>query len=66
MVGWILGSLFQTMSVNGALAAVSEGDYEGVLFQTDFTVVFGILALGAIGAAFQVGHRLQRETEGLV
>jgi hypothetical protein len=66
MVGWILGSLFQTMSVNGALAAVSDGDYEGVLFQTDFTVVFGILALGAIGAAFQIGHRLQRETEGLV
>jgi len=65
-VGWVLGSLFQTMSVNGALSAVSDYDYDGVLFQTDFTIVFGLLALGAIGAAFQIGHRLQRETEGLV
>lgn len=66
LVGWVLGSLFRTMGVNGTLAAVSDREYDGVLFQTDFTVVFGILALGAIGAAFQVGHRLQRETEGLV
>jgi hypothetical protein len=65
-VGWVLGSLFETMGVNGTLAAVSDRQYDGVLFQTDFTAVFGILALGAIGAAFQVGHRLQRETEGLV
>jgi hypothetical protein len=64
--GWVLGSLFQTMGVNGTLAAVSDRQYAGVLFQTDFTAVFGILALGAIGAAFQIGHRLQRETEGLV
>ena len=66
LAGWVLGSLFQTMGVNGTLAAVSDRDYDGVLFQTDFTAVFAILALGAIGAAFQVGHRLQRETEGLV
>ena len=66
LVGWVLGSLFQTMGVNGALAAVSNREYDGVLFQTDFTIVFGVLALGAIGAAFQIGHRLQRETEGLV
>ena len=66
LVGWVLGSLFQTMAVNGALSAVSDYSYDGVLFQTDFTAVFGILALGAIGAAFQIGHRLQRETEGLV
>jgi hypothetical protein len=65
-VGWVLGSLFETMGVNGTLAAVSDRQHDGVLFQTDFTAAFGILALGAIGAAFQVGHRLQRETEGLV
>lgn len=64
--GWVLGSLFQTMAVNGTLAAVSNREYDGVLFQTDFTIVFGVLALGAITAAFQIGHRLQRETEGLV
>ena len=66
LVGWVLGSLFRTMGVNGTLSAVSDYQYDGVLFQTDFTVVFAILALGAIGAAFQIGHRLQRETEGLV
>jgi hypothetical protein len=66
LVGWVLGSLFQTMGVNGALAAVSNREYEGVLFQTDLTAAFGVLVLGAIGAAFQIGHRLQRETEGLV
>jgi hypothetical protein len=64
--GWVLGSLFQTMAVNGTLSAVSDYQYDGVLFQTDFTAAFGVLVLGAIGAASQIGHRLQRETEGLV
>jgi hypothetical protein len=66
LAGWVLGSLFQTMGVNGALSAVSDYEYDGVLFQTDFTAAFGVLVLGAVGAAFQIGHRLQRETEGLV
>jgi hypothetical protein len=66
MAGWVLGWLFQTMGVNGALSAVSDYEYDGVLFETDFAVIFGILALGAISAAFQIGHRLQRENEGLV
>lgn len=66
LVGWGLGSLFRTMGVNGTLAAVSAGTYEGILFETDFAPFFAALALGAIGAAFQVGHRLQRDTEGLV
>lgn len=66
LVGWVLGSMFRTMGVNGTLSAVSDYSYDGVLFQTDFGVAFAVLALGAIGAAFQIGHRLQRETEGLV
>ncbi len=66
LVGWVLTSLFRTMGVNGALAAVSDHSYDGVLFQTDFTPVFGVLALGAVLLAFQIGHRLERETEGLV
>ena len=65
-VGWVFGSLFTTMSVNGALAAVSDHTYDGVLFSTDFTAMFGLLALGVVGAAFQIGERLQRDTEGLV
>ena len=66
VVGWLGGSLFRTMGVNGTLSAVSDYTYDGVLFQTDFGAMFALLALGAIGAAFQIGHRLQRETEGLV
>lgn len=66
LVGWVLGSLFETMGVNGALAAVSAHSYIGATVQVDFTAAFGVLALGAIGAAFQIGQRLQRETEGLV
>mgnify|MGYP001235047907 CR=1 FL=1 len=66
LAGWVLGSLFRTMGVNGALSAVSDYTYDGVIFQADFGVVFAVLALGAIGAAFQIGHKLQREQEGLV
>lgn len=64
--GWVLGSLFTTMSVNGALSAVSEYSYEGVLFSTDVVPPIVVLALSAIGAAFQIGERLRRDTEGLV
>ncbi|WP_394553072.1 hypothetical protein ACDF64_01790 [Agromyces sp. MMS24-JH15] len=64
--GWLLGSLFRTMGVNGALSAVSEYTYEGVLFSVDWSPLFAILALGVVGGAFQVGERLQRDTEGLV
>lgn len=64
--GWALGSLFRTMGVNGTLSAVSDYGYDGVLFETDFTVVFAAVALGVVGTAFQLGHRLQRDAEGLV
>ena len=66
IVGWVLGSLFRTMGVNGTLAAVSDGSYEAMLLEFDFAPLFGTLALAAVGAAFQIGHKLQRETEGLV
>ena len=64
--GWLLGSILTNMTVNGALSAVSDYTYEGITFSTDWAVPFAILALGAVGAAFQVGARLQRDTEGLV
>ena len=64
--GWFIGGMLTNMTVNGALSAVSEYTYDGITFGTNFTAVFGILALGALGAAFQVGERLQRDTEGLV
>ena len=64
--GWFLGSLLTTMTVNGALSAVSEYDYDGITFSTNWAFPFAILAIAAVGAAFQVGERLQRDTEGLV
>jgi hypothetical protein len=66
VIGWFVGSLLTTMTVNGALSAVSEYTYEGITFAANWTAPFGLLALGAVGAAFQIGQRLQRETEGLV
>ncbi len=66
LAGWFIGSMLTTMTVNGALSAISDHTYEGVIFSTDWVVLFGILALAAVGAAFQVGERLQRDTEGLV
>lgn len=64
--GWFLGSLLTTMTVNGALSAVSDYGYDGITFSTNWAVPFAILAIAAVGAAFQVGERLQRDTEGLV
>lgn len=66
LAGWTLGSLFTTMTVNGALSAVSDYGYDGVLFSTDLVPPMIALALGAVGAAFQIGERLRRETDGLV
>lgn len=64
--GWFLGSMLTNMTVNGALSAISDYEYEGVIFQSNWAPLFGVLALGAIGGAFQIGEKLQRETEGLV
>jgi hypothetical protein len=64
--GWFLGSLLTTMTVNGALSAVSDYGYDGITFSTNWAFPFAILAIAAVGAAFQVGERLQRDTEGLV
>lgn len=64
--GWFVGAMLTNMTVNGALSAVSDYTYDGITFSVDVVPVFGLLALGAIGAAFQIGERLQRDTEGLV
>lgn len=64
--GWFLGTILTGMTVNGALSAVSSYEYEGVLAVIEWVPFYGILALGALGVAFQIGQRLQREVEGLV
>ncbi len=64
--GWILTWLFRTMGANGAAAALA-GEYpENTALPMELVVPFAIGALGALSAAFVAGHRLQRDTEGLV
>ncbi|WP_308797207.1 hypothetical protein [Agromyces silvae] len=65
-VGWFAGTMLTNMTVNGALSAISEYTYEGIRFSASWLPFFAFLALGAIGGAFQIGEKLQRETEGLV
>lgn len=64
--GWTLSALFGQMSANGAISAISDHSYDIELFETNWMVAFGALALGAVGVALQVGERLHRDTEGLV
>jgi hypothetical protein len=66
--GWFVGGILTKMTMNGALSAISRYEYEPDVSTvgTDWVPIFGLLALAAIGAAFQIGEKLQRETEGLV
>ncbi|WP_162621879.1 DUF2975 domain-containing protein [Microbacterium suaedae] len=64
--GWAVTFLADTVAINGAFNAISGGDYNNVLAQTNFTPLLGVFVLGALAAAFRVGERLQRDTEGLV
>ena len=63
--GWIGHWLFSTMGTNGALAALGSFDASTVT-PAEPTLIFGIAALGALSAAWVIGGRIQRETEGLV
>ena len=65
-VGWAVGSLFRTMGANGASAMLSHGAAANTAFPVDYAAIAAIVSLAAIGVAFQQGHRLQRDTEGLV
>lgn len=64
--GWILTWLFRTMGANGGAAALSGDSPLNTAFVIEPVVVFAIASLGALAAAFQIGHKLQREQEGLV
>jgi len=64
--GWVFGSILTSMTSNGALAAISEGTYEGGAFAVSAAPAIGVWVIAAVGLAVQVGERLKRETEGLV
>jgi len=65
-VGWILVWLFTTMGANGGASALAGEPGLNVNAQIDFTFVFALAAMGALTSAFQIGHKLQRDAEGLV
>lgn len=65
-VGWLGSTILTNMTTNGALSALSDYTYDSVVFDAGLTPVLGILLLGAVGAALDIGQRLQRDTEGLV
>ena len=65
-VGWVLTWLFTTMGANGGSAALAGESPVNTPFPTDPVVFFAIGSMGALAAAFQIGHKLQRDAEGLV
>jgi hypothetical protein len=65
-VGWLTTSILKQMGINGALAAVSDRTYETSTLSIDVLPVLGILGLGVVALALQLGERLKRDTEGLV
>lgn len=64
--GWFTGSILTNMTTNGALSAISDYTYDSIIFTGNFTPVFAVLLLAAVGVALQMGEKLQRETDGLV
>jgi hypothetical protein len=66
IAGWLLGTLFTTMGVNGAFAALSDHGYDNVIFGVDYAPAIAAIAVCLVGVAFEAGLRLQRDTEGLV
>lgn len=66
VIGWASGALFRTMGINGAFATLSDRSYNNVLAVLQPEPALALLGLGVVVYAFQIGARLQRETEGLV
>lgn len=66
LTGWALGLLFRTMGTNGAFATLSEYSYNNVLAAFSPAPWLALLGLSVLVYFFQIGARLQRETDGLV
>lgn len=65
-IGWGISTLLSAMAINGAFAAISDREYNNVLFEANLLPLAGVFVLGALAAAFKVGEKLTRDTEGLV
>jgi hypothetical protein len=66
-VGWVVVWMFRTMGANGGAAALAgDDDPLNTPFGFEPIVFFAVASLGALAAAFTIGHKLQRDAEGLV
>jgi hypothetical protein len=65
-IGWIVTWMFRTMGANGGAAALAGESPANTPFGFEPIVLFAIASLGALAAAFTIGHKLQRDAEGLV
>ncbi|QUW17718.1 hypothetical protein [Agrococcus sp. Marseille-Q4369] len=67
VIGAALVPLFANMGANGAVAALSGGDFETPVIAVDPFPFVMLAFVGALASTvFSVGARLQRDTEGLV
>ena len=67
LLGVALHPFFGNMGANGAFALLSEGTFDNVVMSVDLgTLLVLAFVSGLLSTVFAVGHRLQRETEGLV
>lgn len=65
-VGWVLTWLFRTMGANGGARTLADATPQNSQLPIEPVVLFAIVSMGALAAAFQIGSKLQREHEGLV
>jgi hypothetical protein len=65
-VGWVVVWMFRTMGANGGAAALAGESPVNTPFEIEPIVFFAVGSLGALTAAFTIGHKLQRDAEGLV
>ncbi len=65
-VGWFGNVVLDAVVTGAAIDSISDGTSASWALEIDLVPFLGILFLGALGGAFQVGERLHKETEGLV
>ncbi|GAA1542748.1 hypothetical protein HD600_000772 [Microbacterium ginsengiterrae] len=67
MIGPLLGGFARAQAVEQLTASGADtGEFWSFLFQVDLSPIGWGIALALVATAFEVGQRLQRETEGLI
>jgi hypothetical protein len=67
LVGAAASPFFANMAANGAFAAISDREFDNVIFSVEpLPYVLGAFVIALVATAFTIGERLQRDTDGLV